>query len=331
MDKSRNTTLDFIKGLLIVFIIITHCPLSFEKPAALRILLDTAVPAFLMISGYVNALSYNRKGINTPARAYETGLIIKKLLRFAIPFTIAFFAQWIIFRLKKVYLVNIITYGPLAFIKDWLTGGKGMGSYYFPVMYQFVILFPIIYFVIRKMAFKGLIGCFAVTFLLEALKTFCNMDAETYRLLAFRYIFIIAAGCYVALYGLEKHNVLLRILSTLIGLFFAILFTATGYEPKIVTFWSTTCLLCNLLIIPALGWCLLKVSIAFKPIEIIGRASYNIFLVQMIYYCFPDEIAKALPNDWARLFVSIILCVSVGLVFYLMETPLTRKITSLIK
>ena len=63
-----------------------------------------------------------------------------------------------------------------------------------------------------------------------------------------------------------------------------------------------------------------------KPLEILGKASYNIFLVQMVYYLVLNNISNLFSNQWLLLFTSIVVCTIGGIIFYYIETPVTRKI-----
>ena len=65
----------------------------------------------------------------------------------------------------------------------------------------------------------------------------------------------------------------------------------------------------------------------FKPIEIIGRASYNIFLTQLVYYNnFYRNIIRWTDNIWVRVLYNVIVCVLIGTIFYLIEGKITNRI-----
>ena len=95
----------------------------------------------------------------------------------------------IVFLKKEMVIADVL--------KNYLCGGWGPGSYYYPLMIQFVFVFPIIYFVIKENSRRGLVICLVVNILYEILKWAYEMNIECYRLLLFRYIFIIAFGCYL--------------------------------------------------------------------------------------------------------------------------------------
>ena len=294
--------------------------------------INMTVPCFIFLTGYVSALSLKRQKVATYEDAVANGRILKKMIRFVIPFTMAFIAEWILLRLFGIYMVNIFTYGPIAFCLDYIRGGVGMGSYYVPLMIQCVIVFPVIYFVVKKYQLKGVIYCFVANALFEVLKTAYYMNDAEYRLLIFRYIFILSAGVYVAICEIKKTKVML-ILCTLcfvIGLFFLYLFSYTAYEPKIIQYWSTTSFVVCLYIVPVMGFLVSKVKLRCYPLELIGKSSYNIFLVQMIYYVLSDKVYELFPLGDFKLICNIVICVVIGVLFYYIEKPITGSCMKLI-
>lgn len=83
--------------------------------------------------------------------------------------------------------------------------------------------------------------------------------------------------------------------------------------------------------IPIFGWLyhFLKDK-KFGPITIVGKASFDIFLVQMIYYKFFSDIPEKLTSSTPLLLViHIIVCVAVGIILYYIEKPVTKKITGI--
>lgn len=331
----RNPFVDVLKGIFIIFVIILHFP--FETREQLQYLfpfwITLTVPFFMMISGYVSALSLKKRGIERPEEAYSPGMMAEKILRYTIPFTIAFGAEWILFRAFGVYRVGIKTYGLFAFVQDYLTGGKGPGSYYFPMMIQFVFLFPVIYFVIRRYRFRGLLGCLGANAVFELLKTAYGMSDTEYRLLVLRFLFVIGAGCYVALkQGKQSRAEKFTAVAALVaGAGFIYLFSYTSYAPKVLTYWAHVSFAPCLAVVPVLGFILAKGRMGCKPIELIGRASFHIYLVQMIYYNFAERIYALIPGKGMQLLCNILLCVTVGVLFYLAERPLNRAICSRVR
>ena len=142
MDKEeRNHTIDVLKGVCIIFVIITHC--NFSDSQRLWLLfpfwIDMAVPIFMFVSGYLWALSYKKHKLNDLKSCYNRELIIKKLFRFILPFLIAFFVE------ETLLIIYNKSFGIKNFLLDFICGGVGPGSYYTPLMIQLILLFPLIY------------------------------------------------------------------------------------------------------------------------------------------------------------------------------------------
>lgn len=331
----RNRFVDVLKGLLIIFVIVLHSdiPHSMRNVLGFPFWMNMAVPIFMMISGYVSALSLQKKG--SVEQAYEPRHLGQKMLRFVCPFTIAFLAQWIVFRATGLYQVGMKEYGLFALLLDYLRGGKGQGSYYFPIMIQFVFLFPAIYYFIKKYDWKGLLGCFGANGIFEVIKLAYGMEEYEYRLVIFRYLFLIAAGCYIAIGDLDKLSkkgaTIWSVGCVAIGLGFTFLFSYTTYSPKILVYWTDTSFVACLFLVPVIGWLLKKASFGFKPLELVGKASFNIFLVQMIYYNFADAMTVLIPDMALRLGFGILNCVAAGVVFYLIEEKLTKALIRILQ
>lgn len=84
MNK-RSNLLDIIKGLMIVFIIITHFrfvyPGDYQK-YGFFFYIDMAVPVFMIITAYLSAMQFEKKGIDTFEKDWSKAIIIPKMLRF---------------------------------------------------------------------------------------------------------------------------------------------------------------------------------------------------------------------------------------------------------
>lgn len=276
----RQRFIDVLKGICVLLVVITHY--SWSEAERLKYLfpfwVDMAVPIFMIISGYVYAQSFKRRNVVRIEEAYVLRDIVYRILRYTVPyvviFVIAMFAVTISGRMK-FDVVQIVFF--------FLRGSYGPGSYYYPIIMQFIFVFPVIYFLITKYQIKGLIICGFVNFLYELLQQAYQMGEECYRLLLFRYIFVISFGCYLAI-GKSKISKKTYMILMLVGIIFIIAYQYLGYEPVIITEWTGTSFVACLYILPIAAVLLRKISVGNRVVEVVGKASYNIFLVQMIYY-----------------------------------------------
>ncbi len=104
-----------------------------------------AVPCFMVISGYVGAKSFVNHSVFSVGQAYVAAQVIPKFIRFTIPFVAAFIVE-VILLLKY----SVIEFDVLPIIFAFIDGGYGKGSYYYPIMIQFIFWFPVLFFIIKK-------------------------------------------------------------------------------------------------------------------------------------------------------------------------------------
>lgn len=319
----RVRLFDILKGFCICLVIITHFPWpdSVRATVYYHYLIEMAVPLFMMISGYLYAASMEKKGIDTFEKAYSQKMILPKLIRYTVPYVIVF-ALFTGYCISKHYYMSVATK-----MIEFVTGTVGPGGYYFPLVIQLVFLFPVIYFIMRKNPAKGLITIFFMNLVYEFVQRTYNMDGEFYRLLIFRYMLHIAFGAYVCLEK-KKLNAIPLLVSFLIGAGYMFVVSYTGYQPKILRYWTTTSFVTAFYCFPGI-YLLVRFckNARFLPLEWIGRASYHIFLVQALYYGFAyDFVNSFVSGKTAMFFTTLGICLVIGLVFYLVEDSVTKRI-----
>lgn len=323
---NRNHFIDVLKGICIIFVVFTHA--SWTPEQNLKLLfpfwIDMAVPFFMLVTGYVYTKSFQKNGIETLDSAYNKKYLLKNFIRYTIPYFIAFaidFCVQVILYIRNPTGIKRFLVHEIAL---FLQGGNGPGSYYYPEMIQIMFLFPIIYALVKKYNWKGVLVVAFATFFFEVLK-FPYMENEgQYRLLLFRYFMLIAFGSCFAMNKMNRKHWILSV----VGFCFIILFKYTNYSPKIFKWWTGTSMFPVLFIVPIFGF-LVEKNIKFAPLEKIGKASYNIFLTQMVYYCYLyGKIKEFLVNVYLNAVVSIAICVIIGIVFYEIENRITKKVTA---
>ncbi len=332
---NRNHFIDILKGICIIFVIVTHFSWTADEKLKyyFPFWINMAVPLFMIISGYVYAFSYKKHNIKCTSDAYELKGILSKMVRYTVPFAIAFAIEigYMVYAHKMPADEDLI----LRLIKDFMVGGYGPGSYYFPLMIQFIFIYPIIYFIVTKYEFKGVLLIGLLNALFELMQCAYCLNYTCYRLLIFRYILLIAVGCCTAQGKVKQHKLVLLI-SFVIGLIFIYNYNYLEYEPKIVTHWTKTSFVACLYIIPLAVLMLSYLgNVRFAPLEYIGKASYNIFLTQMVWYHFGFRwLEKVISDRLTVLAVDIAICVVVGIIFYYLEKPITgfvdRKASKLV-
>lgn len=194
-ERGRNSLLDVIKGVCILFVIISHCNFSDEERLHLffPFWIDMAVPMFMIISGYVGALSFDCKNIRNLKECYKKEILISKISRLTIPFIIVCIIEFI----ADCFISGRVSIADFFFLIIY--GGRGPGSYYYPIMMQFVFLYPLIYFIIKDSKIRGVLILFIVNGLYELFAHFLTVPDSLNRLLLLRWIFVISSGCFLYL------------------------------------------------------------------------------------------------------------------------------------
>lgn len=324
MENGRNHTIDCLKGIAILFIVITHFDnIPNREINSLRFLfpfwLSMAVPIFMVLSGFVNAKSLSRKEIGSIREAYSFNYIVKKLIRFVIPFVF-------IFAIEQILVV--LGGGTPSFKKivvSFFTGGNGKGSYYIPILIQFVFIFPTVYLLVRERKQRGVVLCAIINLLFDVLQSVLGLDESIYRLLIFRYLFVIALGCYAGIK--EKINKKSGMIMSLVGIAYIILVKYAGINPFFTKSWSGTSMLACMYIAPLIILTVNECDWHIRIFEEMGKASYNIFLVQMLYYySFARFVYSAVDSVAMQFLISLGFCIIAGWLYYKAETPLTKKL-----
>lgn len=93
---NRIHSIDLAKGICMILIILNHCTwLEGEWNRYLfPFWLAMAVPLLMIISGYVYTKSYAKHGVTSVEDAYEPKNFVNKIIRYTVPFAIAFVLEF---------------------------------------------------------------------------------------------------------------------------------------------------------------------------------------------------------------------------------------------
>lgn len=321
----RIALFDYLKAFFIILVIVTHY--SWTDVERLNIvfpfIVSMAIPGFMIISGYVLFLSGEKKYQTGLADLYALEVLFARYMRFTIPFLIA---------LTVEIIFQIINQADVTFASSvhlYLVGGKGPGSYYYPLMIQLIFVFPLIYWIMKRGPIKGLIIVGVLNLSYEIMIHAYGMSWDCYRLLIFRYLLLIGFGCYLYLMKDKRLKLSVLLIMMLIGSAYIVVTKYTGYEEVLFTYWTSTSMMTAFWVFP-LFYFVFKLCGKARPskIQIIGRASYHIFLFQMVYYAYADKIVLGYLPDIAagHVIFNIVLCISGGVVFYLFENKLNKLV-----
>lgn len=168
-----------------------------------------------------------------------------------------------------------------------------------------------------------------VNLLYELLAKAYAMGNSCYRLLIFRYLLLIAMGVYVNVFGFNiKRSI--EISALFLSTVYIYIVSILQVDPIVINkVWAGTSYAVAPYLVPIISLFIIKGS-GFKLsiLEMIGKASYDIFLVQMVYFVTGVSfINRVLSNLYIRNTINIVICVIGGLMFYCVDSKLTGKIT----
>lgn len=278
----RIKIIDYIKALFIIFVVVTHTEVIPGDSIVQLFITAQVVPGFMLLSGYTYALSSQKK---TLRQMCNTRKMMKGICRYLVPAIIAYLIYLVGWYIRGDYRLTI-----WDMVYRFVMGLYGPGGYYCGIMLQFVLLAPVLFFIVRKYNQFGVLIIGVINFLFEIIVRIWNMHEVVYRVLIFKYLLVIAMGMYLCLNTMKKWHKKYLVLCWLIGVAYLILPYCTSYQYHLFTLWSETSMMDTFFIFPMMCVALLKFDklegangIA-KVIECIGKASYHIMYVQLIYF-----------------------------------------------
>lgn len=311
VTTERYHKCDIMKAICIIFVIITHFNWTdIERVQyGFAFWIDMAVPVFMILSGYLWANSYGYHNFNSFWDTFNAEYIIQKILRFTIPYVF-------IYIIDMLYLtfVESMEFGTVGLIFRFFQGGYGPGSFYYPCMIQLIFIFPFVYFLIKKYNTKGLWICGVLNIVFEFLQRAYQMEGALYRLLIFRYLFLIAFGTYLYLSS-DRLSLKTNVILSCIGIAFLICTQFLEYKPLIFRYWTSTSCVAVLPLLPMLQYFIDGKDYRLPVLEIIGKASYQIFLVQMFLFNAAHWLYDFFPSRIIHIPLMLIFCVGGGIYF----------------
>jgi peptidoglycan/LPS O-acetylase OafA/YrhL len=320
-SHTRSQAIDLIKGLAIVWVICLHT----LSPSTLGAIgahfhIWQAVPVFLFLMGYNATSSLRRRGYGTLRELYSREYLAARFDRVYVPFLVAFLvtlALAILTRTPHTMGVRLVGQAIVG-----LYPIDGPGNYFVTLLFEFVIVFPLVFWGLRRWPVWTLLACLMLNVaFVEAVArvTFFKDYPYVASTCIAGFLFLIALGGLCA--GVAPARVLRSPwlwCGVLLGVAFLALVEA---DPSALPSaeasqanWSplSGCYAAGLVL---LGMTVLP-AVAGAPLArvgaVVGRASYHIFLVQIAWFGLLVITAHSLLALAGNLAVTL----SVGVVFY---------------
>lgn len=323
VKKQRIEFLDYLKAICVLMVIITHYNWTDKTSPVFTMLINMAVPVFMIISGYNFAMSNRKKAEGKLSKMYAWTMLKPKLIRFLVPF----------FMICLIEIVLLYIEGrDINLGRIFLLGAYGPGSYYVPIMMQLLVIFPIIYILVERNAKMGIMLTGAANLLFEIAVKLFEMDKYYYRLCIGRYLLLIAFGCYLYLY--PEHRVKRSHMIAMFLMGFAYIVAVFGFDKhfRLFGYWKTTAMPIAFYIFPLVILLFRKFyhskisGLLGQLFTWMGKASYHIFLAQMVYYHF--ELGGSIMHAAWYIAVpfNILISVPAGLAFYELDNRFIKML-----
>ncbi len=314
----RSSQIDLLKALSIISVIILHSVTdqTMRNQLGIPFLVLQAVPIFMIIMGFNNSMSYMKHNAITLKEIYTWSLLKHRLDRILWVFMFAVTLEALV-----AVFINNIKFIDIMLL--YLQGGVGPGSYFVPVMIQTLIVLPVLYISANKNANFMLLSAFIVNMAFEIYAYKYCMSNEVYRLLFPRYLFAVALGVWIV----KIKNV--KWPAVIIGAVISLIYiTSVHYFGLINMYpvqpdwlsqnapaylWPFAIFLFGIKILPA------QASGILEYFAKVGRASYHIFLVQMVYFWTASGLMKGKMPMIIFIVINLCICLIAGYVFYLSE------------
>jgi len=304
--SSHYLQIDILKAVAIIMVILLHSlSLAFQELIFYRFHLILAVPIFCIIMGLTAALSHKKYDYKMLNQLYSRDYFTRKFKRYIIPFIIIFvisgFLAWLVLTkdLGAIVSNNIpserFSYRftePFYYIFGYLPL-SGYGNYFLTIIFAFIFIGPLLYriFLFNPKVMIILCFVFEIIFLIIISLPF-KLGYYYYFLISLRYLSFFGLGLYISANTnlFSKSNLfiliglpvsILCIISFRYGLF-GLTKIFNGNLSMIsfpISFYVCFIVLLFFKLIPSVSD-----KRIYNFIANIGKRSYHIFLVQILFF-----------------------------------------------
>ena len=333
---TRIMAIDYLKAIAIVLVILTHI-LSIDQRLKVGspYWINMAVPIFMIMSGFTHYMSAERRNMGDLRDYYEKEVLMPKLARILLPyfFIIAIEILLVFIMPSKFPELAGGIRPPENYLRFFLRGGRGPGSYYIPMMLQLTLIFPPMLVLFKRSPYKATGLFFSLHLAFDIISNYLAIPKGAYRLLIFRYLAFIVMGMILYKNRGEIKRKSLALFLSLLSIIYIYITNYYKYIPKVFSKWTRTSL-------PTVFWAFLLVALGMKYLEIknknivthtasiVGKASYHIFLIQKLFFRFRIKNIFVNINIVLKTLVTLVICSSLGIAFYYLDIGVRRKVDS---
>lgn len=294
MSRNHYAQIDIMKGLAIVGVVVIHSTISaYLLQHGGQFWLAQSVPVFMVLLGMNLGMSLSRSGSTELAEVYGNGYWTRRWNRLFVPFAIAFCVSGLI------AVVGVLTQPGFHLNVGWLTfvgvvPAGGPGNYFFTVLLQFVVIGPALWVAYRRWSGATLAGALLADVGFEYWASRSALVAgHPYIQEAWipRYVLAIVLGMWLAdgwSFASRRNTVV--IIGATLGLTYLAYNAATGWTaPRVVydvptTYSAAYFYAAGLVMIGMSALPRTENGTGWHILARIGRESYHVFLVQMLWF-----------------------------------------------
>lgn len=335
--------IDLLKGLAIISVLFLHMtPLGMRRSVFALFHIWQAVPVFVILMGLNGALAFRKKGAATLGELYNFKYLGSRLKRIGIPYLAILMGA-----LALAFIANSLGHAIKVKLSVWTLLGVlptgGPGAYFVPIVFQFVLVFGLLFRLYLYDPKVMLLTAFVLNLGYELAAPYVPLfssDLLLYSASVFRYIFAIGLGLWIV----DNHDSPPARNLLLLGIALSTLYLAAsfmfsyqfpwfrperGTQNLLAVFWPLLLVMAGLKYLPAQ-----TVSPGVNALASIGRASYHIFLIQILFFRHlkPMVLVEKISADGlhfgiglSAMAATLSACLLVGLAFMRSDTKFQQS------
>ncbi|MFX1409021.1 MAG: acyltransferase [Promethearchaeota archaeon] len=214
-SKTNYFQVDFLKAVMIFLVIFDHMvSWNIKEDIGVALWERISIPVFLVIMGFNMGLSFKRKGDLTLRELYSWIYFKSKILRFLVPFFILYAVSTFIglfiygFDLSAMYHGQYNTKIPgkpnfgiinlfIGILPFW-----GPGNWFLPLIFQSILIMPLLYKAFTMKPILTLILCFIIEFMMQMVVFFFIGEFTSWKEVHYYYMFVTSILFYLSAVGL---------------------------------------------------------------------------------------------------------------------------------
>lgn len=335
-QPERLVEIDLLKGFAIIAVILIHTwAVGIQLAIGAPFHIYNAVALLLLVAGFTSTYAYMRRGFTAFGQCYDIGLLYRRFARLLKPYLMLFFLQVVI-----LFVLFHHTFDIGSVIISFFKGGYGLGAYFVPVIFQSIIIVPVLYLLALRNPDAMLAGAFVVDLFFEILFYAGFISADLYSIFYARFLFAGALGVWLAV-SARRFTLMTGVFGVLSAAYIGIIYYTqilsrffsvnvfSGISESFAYIWTYILALTGFLYLPKKAE-----NPVWRGLEQAGKASWHIFLVQMTFFCLWQPLDSGVLTPVYRMFppafsfigliiiatVTIAICAGVGYLWYRCES-----------